>query len=51
MVLRALQDVDRDRVLAPAELPDVIRGYEGVKLANVARYRERQAEILTRAGN
>ncbi|MBE8477421.1 MULTISPECIES: indolepyruvate ferredoxin oxidoreductase family protein [Streptomyces] len=29
-----------------AELPDMVRGYEDVKLANVARYRARQAEIL-----
>jgi indolepyruvate ferredoxin oxidoreductase len=51
VVLRAFQNQDRQRVLALAELPDVVRGYEDVKLANVARYRERQAEILTRAGN
>ncbi|MEU5262038.1 indolepyruvate ferredoxin oxidoreductase family protein [Amycolatopsis sp. NPDC021455] len=51
VVLKALKDVDRERVLALAELPDVVRGYEDVKLANVARYRERQAELLTRAGN
>ncbi|WP_155058228.1 indolepyruvate ferredoxin oxidoreductase family protein [Streptomyces blattellae] len=29
-----------------AELPDMVRGYEEIKLANVARYRSRQAEIL-----
>jgi indolepyruvate ferredoxin oxidoreductase len=29
-----------DRAVALAELPDIIRGYEGIKLANVARYRE-----------
>ncbi|WP_439381640.1 indolepyruvate ferredoxin oxidoreductase family protein [Amycolatopsis lexingtonensis] len=40
-------DVDRARVLALAELPDLVRGYEDVKLANVARYREKQAELLT----
>ncbi|MBO4252313.1 indolepyruvate ferredoxin oxidoreductase family protein [Streptomyces griseorubiginosus] len=28
-----------------AELPDVVRGYEEVKLRNVARYRERLAEL------
>ncbi|MEU7785639.1 indolepyruvate ferredoxin oxidoreductase family protein [Amycolatopsis sp. NPDC049159] len=38
---------DRARVLALAELPDLVRGYEDVKLANVARYREKQAELLT----
>jgi indolepyruvate ferredoxin oxidoreductase len=51
VVLRALRagDVDRARVLA--ELPDLVRGYEDVKLANVARYRQRQAEVLTPAGS
>jgi indolepyruvate ferredoxin oxidoreductase len=34
-----------------AELPDLVRGYEDVKLANVARYREKQAEVLTPAGS
>ncbi|MGI5164286.1 DUF6537 domain-containing protein [Spirillospora sp. CA-253888] len=31
-----------------AELPDMIRGYEDVKTANVARYRDRLGELLTR---
>lgn len=52
-VLRAFraEDADRARVLALAELPDLVRGYEDVKLANVARYREKQAEVLTPAGS
>jgi len=29
-----------------AELPDLVRGYEEIKLASVARYRGKQAEIL-----
>ncbi|MEU6037861.1 indolepyruvate ferredoxin oxidoreductase family protein [Actinomadura sp. NPDC047616] len=29
-----------------AELPDLVRGYEEIKLGNVARYRARQAELL-----
>ena len=32
-----------------AELPDMVRGYEGIKMANVERYREavaRQREVL-----
>jgi indolepyruvate ferredoxin oxidoreductase len=33
-------------VVAVCELPDVVRGYEAIKLANVARYRERRAELL-----
>ncbi len=48
-ILRAFDAgaADRARVLALAELPDLVRGYEDVKLANVARYREKQAELLT----
>jgi indolepyruvate ferredoxin oxidoreductase len=33
-----------------AALPDMIRGYEHIKLASVARYRERQAELLAQPG-
>jgi indolepyruvate ferredoxin oxidoreductase len=33
-----------------AGLPDMVRGYEEVKLGNVARYRARQAELLAEAG-
>jgi indolepyruvate ferredoxin oxidoreductase len=29
-------------------LPDVVRGYEDVKLRNVERFRERAAELLER---
>ncbi|MEQ0564902.1 indolepyruvate ferredoxin oxidoreductase family protein [Amycolatopsis sp. NEAU-NG30] len=51
-IMRAFHaGLDRAQVLALAELPDLIRGYEDVKLANVARYRQRQAEVLTPAGN
>ncbi|KDN24265.1 indolepyruvate ferredoxin oxidoreductase family protein [Amycolatopsis rifamycinica] len=51
VVLEALRAGDTGRARALAELPDVIRGYEDVKLANVARYRQRQAEVLTPAGS
>ena len=34
-----------DAAVAVAELPDMVRGYEGIKMANVARYRE---ELATR---
>lgn len=37
----------RDDVLALAELPDIVRGYEEIKLRNVAAYRERATELLT----
>ncbi|MEV6832409.1 indolepyruvate ferredoxin oxidoreductase family protein [Amycolatopsis sp. NPDC051102] len=51
VVLQALRAGDAGRARALAELPDLVRGYEDVKLANVARYRERQAEVLTPAGS
>ncbi len=51
VVLRALRAGDAATARTLAELPDLVRGYEDVKLANVARYRERQAEVLTPAGS
>jgi indolepyruvate ferredoxin oxidoreductase len=35
-----------ERVRELAELPEVVRGYEHVKLRNVAAYRERAAALL-----
>ena len=35
-----------DRAVQIAELPDLVRGYEQIKLDNVARYRARLAELL-----
>ncbi len=37
-----------DQLVAIAELPDMVRGYEDIKLANVERYREQAAERLRR---
>ncbi|MFD5094407.1 indolepyruvate ferredoxin oxidoreductase family protein [Amycolatopsis thailandensis] len=37
---------DRGRLLALAELPDLVRGYEDVKLANVEAYRREQSALL-----
>jgi indolepyruvate ferredoxin oxidoreductase len=34
-----------ERAVALAELPDIIRGYEDIKMANVARYHEQIARI------
>ncbi|ADJ47603.1 indolepyruvate ferredoxin oxidoreductase [Amycolatopsis mediterranei S699] len=51
VVLQALRAGDVGKARALAELPDLVRGYEDVKLANVARYRQRQAEVLTPAGS
>ncbi len=39
-------EADRGRLLALAELPDLVRGYEDVKLANVEAYRREQASLL-----
>jgi indolepyruvate ferredoxin oxidoreductase len=35
------------RCVELASLPDMIRGYEDVKLANVAKYRARMADLAT----
>jgi indolepyruvate ferredoxin oxidoreductase len=35
-----------ETALAVAELPDMVRGYEDIKLANVERFRARAAELL-----
>jgi indolepyruvate ferredoxin oxidoreductase len=45
-LVRAALTLDRKTALELAELPDVIRGYEDIKLANVERFRERAAERL-----
>ncbi|NUT90978.1 MAG: indolepyruvate ferredoxin oxidoreductase family protein [Saccharothrix sp.] len=47
-VERALQTpgADPSAVAELAALPDVVRGYEDVKLANVRQYRERQTALL-----
>jgi indolepyruvate ferredoxin oxidoreductase len=33
-------------VVAVAELPDIVRGYEAIKVRNVERFRERADELL-----
>jgi indolepyruvate ferredoxin oxidoreductase len=43
--LATLTPAGYDRVVQLAELPDMIRGYEDVKLRNVARYRAAIAEL------
>ncbi|MFD6069777.1 MULTISPECIES: indolepyruvate ferredoxin oxidoreductase family protein [Amycolatopsis] len=40
------EGADRGRLLALAELPDLVRGYEDVKLANVEAYRKEQTALL-----
>ncbi|WP_370949337.1 indolepyruvate ferredoxin oxidoreductase family protein [Amycolatopsis sp. cg5] len=47
-ILAAFAGVDRESLLALAELPDLIRGYEDIKLANVDAYRREQAVLRSR---
>ena len=48
LVERALESAGRDYATATAlcELPDVVRGYEDIKLRNVEVFRERAAELV-----
>jgi indolepyruvate ferredoxin oxidoreductase len=51
LVARALERLDADNVAAVvevAELPDLVRGYEQIKLHNIARMRGRAAELAAR---
>ena len=45
-VIADLRPESYDKALHIAELPDIIRGYEGVKEANVERFRQAANEIL-----
>jgi indolepyruvate ferredoxin oxidoreductase len=50
LIDRALERLDAgtyDRVLEIAGLPDMVRGYEQIKLRNVERFRTRASELLT----
>jgi indolepyruvate ferredoxin oxidoreductase len=44
--LRSLSPANRDAVAAIAELPDMVRGYEQIKLESVRRFREKAGELL-----
>ena len=46
LAANAAGDLSDDIVLAIAELPDMIRGYESIKEANITAYRARLAELL-----
>jgi indolepyruvate ferredoxin oxidoreductase len=51
MVRAALEDLTPATHAAVAELaglPDLVRGYEDIKLAGVSRFRERAAEVRAR---
>ena len=41
-----LSPVTHDLAVKLAELPDEIRGYEHVKMDNVARFRERAQQLI-----
>ncbi len=45
-VVDGLHTDSYDKALRVAELPDMIRGYEGVKEANVEKFRQAAKEIL-----
>ena len=48
LVLRAVEALSppvNDAAVQIAELPDLVRGYESLKLRNVARFRERAAAL------
>jgi indolepyruvate ferredoxin oxidoreductase len=52
LVLRALETLSPstdDAAAQIAELPDLVRGYESIKLRNVARFRERAAALEAEA--
>jgi indolepyruvate ferredoxin oxidoreductase len=46
-ILASLHADNLETATAIAALPDMIRGYEDVKLRNVAQYREQLAELLS----
>jgi indolepyruvate ferredoxin oxidoreductase len=48
--LDALSPASYDSVAEIAALPDLVRGYESIKLRNVDRFRERAAVLLAEAG-
>ncbi|WP_435121154.1 indolepyruvate ferredoxin oxidoreductase family protein [Amycolatopsis thermoflava] len=45
-----VSEANEPALLELAELPDAVRGYEDIKLANVAAYRQRQAELAEALG-
>jgi indolepyruvate ferredoxin oxidoreductase len=45
--LAGLSPATHDRAVAIARLPDLVRGYESIKLRNVARFRDEARRLLT----
>jgi indolepyruvate ferredoxin oxidoreductase len=50
VALAKLNEDNHATVVALAELPDMVRGYEQIKLDNVRRYREETARLLGQLG-
>jgi indolepyruvate ferredoxin oxidoreductase len=50
LALGKLGTANHDTVVALAELPDEIRGYEEIKLENVERFREKAAQLISKLG-
>ncbi len=48
--LGSLSPATHDAAVALGDLPDVIRGYENIKLDNVRQFRARAAELVARLG-
>jgi len=48
--LAALEPARHDTAVALADLPDMIRGYEDIKLDNVKQFRARAAELAAQLG-
>jgi indolepyruvate ferredoxin oxidoreductase len=44
-------NADHDTLVELGELPDMIRGYEDIKLGNVERFHARAAELLEQVGS
>ncbi|MEV0449223.1 DUF6537 domain-containing protein [Streptomyces sp. NPDC050600] len=47
-VCRALDEDVHALALEIASLPEMVRGYEEIKMASVARYRDRSEELVDR---
>jgi indolepyruvate ferredoxin oxidoreductase len=49
--LQRLTPATHETVARIADLPDIVRGYEDIKLANVARFREEAARLEAELGD
>ena len=49
-VLARMTPAKQDRIAALVALPDLVRGYEQIKLTNVARYRAAAVQAISALG-